>query len=89
MTEQDRMFLDRINKYAEDVLKDIDPQNTHVSEQLEKLRPVMLELSGETGIPLEDIFIKYMDLASEQGVEVEKKYREDLGPDFDLPDMKI
>ncbi|MCR5356979.1 MAG: hypothetical protein K6E63_06190 [Lachnospiraceae bacterium] len=89
MTEQDRLFLDRINKYAEDVLKDIDPQNTHVSEQLEKLRPVMLELSKETGMPLEDIFIKYMDLASEQGVEVEKKYRENLGPDFDFPDMKI
>ena len=85
MTDQDRIFLDRINKYAEEVLKDIDPQNTHVSEQLEKLRPIMQELADETGKPLEDVFIKYMDLASEQGVEAENKYREDLGPDIDLP----
>ena len=84
MKEQDREFLDRINKYAEEVLKDIDPQNTHVSEQLEKLRPIMQELADETGMPLEDVFIKYMDLASEQGVEVENKYREDLGPDYDF-----
>ena len=84
MTEQDRIFLDRINKYAEEVLKDIDPQNTHVSEQLSKLRPVMNELAEEMNLPVEDVFIKYMDLASEQGVEAENKYREDLGPDFDF-----
>ena len=84
MTDADRKFLNRINKYAEETLKDIDPQNTHVSEQLEKLRPVMEELSKEMGLPIEDVFIKYMDLASEQGVEAENKYREDLGPDFDF-----
>ena len=84
MTTQDREFLDRINKYAEEVLKDIDPQTTHVSEQLNKLRPVMEELAKELNMPIEDVFIKYMDLASEQGVEVENKYREDLGPDFDF-----
>lgn len=84
MTDADRTFLNRINKYAEETLKDIDPQNTHVSEQLEKLRPVMEELSKEMGLPIEDVFIKYMDLASEQGVEAENKYREDLGPDFDF-----
>lgn len=84
MTDADRIFLNRINKYAEEALKDIDPQNTHVSEQLEKLRPVMEELSKEMGLPIEDVFIKYMDLASEQGVEAENKYREDLGPDFDF-----
>lgn len=84
MTDADRTFLNRINKYAEEALKDIDPQNTHVSEQLEKLRPVMEKLSKEMGLPIEDVFIKYMDLASEQGVEAENKYREDLGPDFDF-----
>lgn len=84
MTEQDRSFLDRINKYAEDVLKDIDPQNTHVSEQLDRLRPVMDEIAKELDLPVEDVFIRYMDLASEQGVEAENKYREDLGPDFDF-----
>ena len=84
MNTQDREFLDTINNYAEEVLKDIDPQNTHVSEQLEKLRPIMEELSSKMNIPVEDVFIKYMDLASEQGVEAENKYREDLGPDFDF-----
>ena len=84
MNTQDREFLDTINKYAEEVLKDIDPQNTHVSEQLEKLRPIMEELSSKMNLPIEDVFIKYMDLASEQGVEAENKYREDLGPDFDF-----
>ena len=85
MTDQDRIFLNRINKYAEEVLKDIGPQKTHVSEQLERLRPIMQELADEIGKPLEDVFIKYMDLASEQSVEAENKYREDLGPDIDLP----
>lgn len=84
MTVQDREFLDRINKYSEEVLKDIDPQTTHVSEQLNKLRPIMEELASELNMPIEDVFIKYMDLASEQGVEAENKYREDLGPDFDF-----
>jgi hypothetical protein len=84
MTAQDREFLNRINAYAEEVLKDIDPQNTHVSEQLDRLRPVMEELSKELNLPIEDVFIKYMDLASEQGVEAENKYREDMGPDFDF-----
>ena len=84
MNTKDREFLNTINNYAEEVLKDIDPQNTHVSEQLEKLRPIMEELSSKMNIPVEDVFIKYMDLASEQGVEAENKYREDLGPDFDF-----
>ena len=88
MTDDERIFLDRINKYAEEVLKDIDPQNTHVSVQLEKLRPVMDELATELNIPVEDVFIRYMDLASLQGVEAENRYREDLGPDFDFQDFR-
>ena len=44
----------------------------------------MEELASELNMPIEDVFIKYMDLASEQGVEAENKYREDLGPDFDF-----
>ena len=47
MTTEDREFLNKINVYAEEVLKDIDPQNTHVSEQLEKLKPIMEQLSKE------------------------------------------
>ena len=84
MTVLDWEFLDKINKYSEEVLKDIDPQTTHVSEQLNKLRPIMEELACELNMSVEDVFIRYMDLASEQGVEAENKYREDLGPDFDF-----
>ncbi len=88
MTTEDREFLNKINVYAEEVLKDIDPQNTHVSEQLEKLKPIMEQLSKEMNMPIDDVFIKYMDLASEQGIEADKKYKEEMGPDFDF-EMKF
>ena len=79
MTAEDAKFLDRINAYADKVLKGINPQKTQVSYQLEKLRPVMEELSQETGMPLEDVFIKYMDLASERSVTNERKFQNTLG----------
>ena len=84
MNVEDRKFLDRINKYAEKVLGDIDPQKTPVSLQLEKLKPEMERIAGETGEALDDIFIRYMDLASEVGAEAERKLKEELGPDLDL-----
>lgn len=71
-------FLDRINKYSEEVLKDIDPQATKVSVQLDKLRPVMEELAKETGTSLEDVFIRYMDLASTQKVQMNDKLKATL-----------
>ena len=40
----------------------------------------MLEqIATEQGVPVEDIFIKYMDLASELSVEKERKFRSELG----------
>ncbi len=78
MNDQDRKFLDRINKYAEKALGDIDPQKTQVSFQLEKLRPVMEELAKELNEPLEDIFIKYMDLASEASAQANEKLKDEL-----------
>lgn len=78
MTKEEREFLTRINKYAEVKLADIDPQKTLVSSQLEALKPIMEELSKETGMKLEDVFIKYMDLQSEAVVETEKKLQDDL-----------
>lgn len=74
----DSEFMNRINKYSEEVLKDIDPQTTKVSFQLEKLRPVMEELSQETGTSLEDVFIRYMDLASTQKVQMNEKLKATL-----------
>ncbi len=87
MTAEDMEFLGKINDYAEKVLGDIDPQKTHVSEQLEKLRPIMQNLAMEYKMSVEDVFIKYMDLASEANVASEAEFREKYGEDdtMDLP----
>ena len=71
MTDENKKIWERVNKYAEVALKDIDPQKTHVSMQLDALRPVMEEIAKEKKISLEDMFILYMDIASEAGVEAE------------------
>ena len=78
MTNEERAFLSRINKYAETKLADIEPQKTLVSVQLEALKPIMQELADETGMKIEEVFIKYMDLQSEAVVETEKKLQEDM-----------
>ena len=78
MTDEERKFLSRINKYAETKLADIEPQKTLVSVQLEALKPIMQELSDETGMKIEEVFIKYMDLQSEAVVETEKKLQDDM-----------
>ena len=79
MTDKEKVFLDRINEYADKVLDGIDPQKTKVSFQLEKLKPVMEEIAAEEGSTVEDVFIRYMDLASERGVDVEKKFQSTMG----------
>ena len=78
LTDEDKDMLNRINAYAEQVLGDIDPQKTRISFQLEKLRPIMQEISDEKGISLEDVFIKYMDLASVVSAKQDAKFKEDL-----------
>lgn len=87
MTAEDIVFLGKINEYAEKVLGDIDPQKTHVSEQLEKLRPIMQQLAMEYKMDVEDVFIKYMDLASEANVTADKEFKAKYGEDdiLDLP----
>ena len=92
MTQEDRALLDRINEYADKVLDHIDPQNTRVGYQREKLRPVMQEIAMERSMPVEDVFIKYMDLASEASVERERKFQNTVGNMTtygDLGDVKI
>lgn len=79
MTQEDRELLNRINDYADKVLDHINPQNTRVGFQLEKLRPIMQEIAMEKSMPVEDVFIKYMDLASEASVELERKFQSTLG----------
>ena len=88
MTAREIEILDRINKYAEEKLGDIDPQKTQVSKQLSILMPKMQEIADELGISLEDMFIKYMDLQSEASLINEMQLREtfsDLANDSNNP----
>lgn len=82
MTKEQEAMLDRINKYAEEVMGDIDPQKTPVSQQLEQLKPIMETIAAEQDRPLTDIFIEYMDLASEFSVKNAKDFHDDY-LDFD------
>ncbi len=78
MTEEHRKILERINQYAENVLGEIDPQKVQVSVQLEKLKPIMEEIAAEKGMSLEDMFILYMDIASEASCATNEKLKESL-----------
>ena len=77
MTKEDRITIERINAYAENVLKDIDPQNTRVSFQIQQITPILKTIAKERGISVEDMFILYMDLATEFSKEREEKLKAD------------
>lgn len=83
MTDKERTIITRINEYAEQVLADIDPTKTQVSVQLEKLRPILITIAKEENISLEDMFIQYMDLASEFAIEKNNKFKADYA---DVPE---
>ena len=78
MTQEDRDMLKRINDYAEQVMPDIDPQKVQISVQLEKLKPIMETIAKEKGLDLSEVFIKYMDLASEAACNADEKMRDAL-----------
>lgn len=82
LTADDRKLLSRIQKYAEQVMGDINPQKVPVSAQLEKLRPIMQEIADEQGVSLEDMFIRYMDLQSEAACLADAKMKEALAEDM-------
>ncbi len=79
MTKEDAEFLERINAFADKALKDVDGQNTRVGYQLQQLKPVMEEIAAESGETVESVFIRYMDLASERSVELERKFQTTIG----------
>jgi predicted nucleic acid-binding Zn-ribbon protein len=81
MTVEQIQIWERISKYAEEVLGDIDPQKTKISTQLEALKPVMEQISKEKNMTLEDVFILYMDLASQAGVQAEANLKSELEED--------
>lgn len=76
LTQEDRMFLDRIARYAREAMPDLDPQKTRGSVQLEKMMPVFEAIAAEESAAVEDVFIRYMDLASEAFAASEEKLRE-------------
>ena len=87
MTTEQHEMLKRINEYAEEVMPDIDPQKTQISYQLEMLKPIMQKIADERGVEINDVFIKYMDLASEAALDMENKLQESL-KDIDDNDKK-
>lgn len=78
ISDEDMEMMNRINSYSAEVLGDIDPQKTRISVQIEALRPIMQEIADEKKVPIEDIFIKYMDLASIIAAKKDAKLKEDL-----------
>ena len=77
MTKEDREFLGTIMAYADKVMGDVDPEKVRISEQLDKLRPVLQELAMIHKMPVEDVFIRYMDLATEAALEKNRKFEDD------------
>ena len=85
MTREDAEFLNTIQAYADKVMPDIDPQKVQISEQLQKLRPIIQELAMKHKMSVEDTFIKYMDLATERAVEYENKMNGEFEGIFEKP----
>lgn len=82
MTAEDRKLLARINKYAEEVMADIEPQKVQVSAQLDRLRPILQEIADEQGVTLEEFFIRYMDMQSEAACLSDAKMRADFDSQY-------
>ena len=68
-------FVDGINADSAGVEELVDGVTL---EQLNYLRPVMEEIAGETGQSVEDVFIKYMDLASTVAAKKQEEFEEDF-----------
>ena len=83
LSEEDKDILNRISAYSASVIGEVEPGEVRISEQLEVLKPVMQEIADEKKIPLEDIFIKYMDLASLVLAKKDQQFKADT-KDFDL-----
>ena len=79
MTAEDREMFNRIMEFADEAMPDIDPEKVRVSEQIDKLRPILQTIAMEKGMPVEEVFIKYMDLATENALEYEQKMKDDFG----------
>ena len=86
LSEEDKELLTRVSAYSVEVIGEIDPQQMRISQQLETLKPIMQEIATERKMSLEDIFIKYMDLASLVLAKKDQKFKEDM-KDFDVTEF--
>lgn len=86
LSEEDKELLNRVSAYSAEVIGEVDPQQMRISQQLEKLKPVMQEIAAERKMSLEDIFIKYMDLASLVLAKKDQKFKDDM-KDFDVTEF--
>ena len=78
LEESDKELFTKISAYSEQVMGDIDPQKVRISEQLEKLKPIMEEIATQRGMALEDVFIKYMDVASLVAAKRDQRFKSDM-----------
>lgn len=78
-SEHELKILDRINEYADEVLKGMDLEKTPISVQLDKLKPEMELVAKENNLSLEEVFIMYMDLNLKNQREQEEKLKRKLG----------
>ena len=88
MTAEDREFLQTIMDYADEVMPDIDPLKVRISEQIDKLRPVLQELAMKHKMSVEDTFIKYMDLATEHAIKYQNQMNEQFKEAFEGEEQK-
>lgn len=86
LEEADKELLNRVSAYSARVIGEVDPREMRISQQLEKLKPVMQEIAAERNSTLEDIFIKYMDLASLVLAKKDQKFKEDM-QDLDVSEF--
>lgn len=86
LCDDDKDLLNRVSAYSEKVIGEVSPEQIRISEQLEKLKPIMQEIAAERKTTLEDIFIKYMDLASLVLAKKEEKFKQDM-QDFSITEF--
>ena len=67
-----------ISDYADKVMPGEDIGKMQTQKQLMSLRPILQEMAMKYKMSVEDVFIKYMDLLSEQTAALENKMKEGI-----------
>lgn len=78
MTDQDKELLMYISDYADKVMPGEDIGKMQTQKQIMNLRPILQEMAMKYKMSVEDLFVKYMDLLSEQTTTLETKMNIDI-----------